>query len=184
MKPWRWPPNFSPLWLADGADLQPARIRSLSNTAFHRLSRRAKLRQDKLLGQDHHLTRFFVRHRCWPPQGEKPFCVREPPQIELRAAKVRLQPLGILHVSDLPGAFLDRKLVQRKRSGLVLYLQIPLIDPHRDILSCQPPLPIEAPVLKADEAVAINLAGELCGVQRSRENLFGEGPAQHSPQHL
>ncbi len=91
-----------------------------------------------------------------------------------------LQATGVRHFGDLAGIFFDGKLVQGERGGLVGDLQVPVIDPHRSIFPGQPPLAIKAPVLEFHEAVAINLASELRGVQRTREHLFGEGPATTS----
>lgn len=58
---------------------------------------------------------------------------------------------------------------------------VPLIDPHRYIFPGHPPLAIKAPVLEFHEAVAINLASELRGVQRTREHQIAgrSGPGHH-----
>jgi len=93
-----------------------------------------------------------------------------------------LQATGVRHLGDLPSAFFDGKLVQGERSGLILDLQVPLIDPHRHVFPVQPPFTIKAPVLEFHEAVAINLASELRGVQGPGEHLFGKGPAQDPPE--
>jgi hypothetical protein len=89
-----------------------------------------------------------------------------------------LQATGVRHLGDLPSAFFDGKLVQGERSGLILDLQVPLIDPHRHVFPGQPSLAIKAPVLEFHEAVAINLASELGGIQCASEYLLGKGPAQ------
>ncbi len=89
-----------------------------------------------------------------------------------------LQATGVRHLGDLPSAFFDGKLVQGERSSLILDLQVPLIDPHGHVFPGQPPLAIKAPVLEFHEAVAINLARELRGVQGPGEHLFGKGPAR------
>ncbi len=86
-----------------------------------------------------------------------------------------LQATGVRHLGDLPSAFFDGKLVQGERSGLILDLQVPLIDPHRHVFPVQPPFTIKAPVLEFHEAVAINLASELRGVQGPGEPLSGCG---------
>jgi hypothetical protein len=78
---------------------------------------------------------------------------------------------------------LHNSWVERERCGLVLDFQIALIDPHRDIFPSQTALAIKAPMLEADEAMSINLTGELGSIQGPREYLFGKGPAQDTTQH-
>src|SRR5260370_24650601 len=96
---------------------------------------------------------------------------------------MRLQSPGILHLSDLSRLLFNGKLVEGERRCLVLDLQIPLIDPHGHIFPDQPQFAIKAPVLEFHEAVTINLARELRGVQRSREYFFREGPAHYPPEY-
>ena len=83
----------------------------------------------------------------------------------------------MLHLSDFSGILFDGKLVQGKRGGLVFDFEISLVHPHRDIFPGQTPLSVKLPVLEFYKAMAVDLAGELCGVQCAREHLFGEGPA-------
>ena len=52
------------------------------------------------------------------------------------------QAAGVCHLGDLPSALFDGKLVQGERIGLILDLQVPLIDPHRHVFPGQPSLAI------------------------------------------
>ena len=97
---------------------------------------------------------------------------------------MRLQSPGILDLRDLASLLFNGKLIEGERCCLVLYLQVPLIDPHGNIFPYQAPLAIQAPVLEPDVPMAIDLTSELCSVQRTREYLFRKGSAQYSPQYL
>ncbi|OLE34689.1 MAG: hypothetical protein AUG45_03820 [Ktedonobacter sp. 13_1_20CM_3_54_15] len=39
------------------------------------------------------IARFSARDWLWPPQGEEPLCIRELPEVELRAAKMLVNDL-------------------------------------------------------------------------------------------
>ena len=152
-----------------------------SGIVVNELASRTESREWELTSEKDDIARFLPRNRFWPPQCEQPLRLRELPEVELWTAKMCLQATGVRHFGDLAGIFFDGKLVQGERGGLVGDLQVPVIDPHRYIFPGQPPLAIKASVLEFHEAVAINLASELRGVQRTREHLFGEGPAHRTP---
>jgi len=88
-----------------------------------------------------------------------------------------LQTPGVRHFGDFPPILLNRKLVKRERRCLIFYFQVALVDPDGDIFPGQPSLAIKVPMFEFYEAMTINLAGKLCGIQGPREDLFRDGSA-------
>ncbi len=58
-----------------------------------RLSSRAKRGQRELSRKRDDGALFSARDWLWPPQGEEPLCIRELPEVELRAAKMLVNDL-------------------------------------------------------------------------------------------
>ncbi len=64
-------------------------------------------------------TRFLPGDWLWPPQGKQPLGIGKLPQIELRAAKARLQAARIGHLRDLL-ILREPNGIEREHRGLVL----------------------------------------------------------------
>src|SRR2546428_8085477 len=105
------------------------------------------------------------------------------PQVQLWAAKMRLQAASVLYLGDLVLIRRKANRIQREGRRLVLNFHCVLIDPHGNLFSGQLIFPKEPPMLELQISVPVQMARKLRGVQRPREHLFWIGAPQYPTQH-
>ena len=124
-----------------------------------------------------------TRNRGKAAQREQPLCVGGLPQVQLRAAEMRLNAPGILHGFDgsVIGPKAERILGERR--GLVFNLERSFVHPDGDLLPGQAVFAKESPVFEADKAMSIEMTDKLGGIQHAGEHHVGVHPSQRATQH-
>src|SRR6266536_6259234 len=75
------------------------------------------------------------------------------------------------HLREVLVILLEIHRVLSERHGLILYLERSIIHPHRDRSFRQPPLPVELPILKAQEPIVVQIARVAGGEQNTVKEL-------------
>lgn len=140
--------------------------------------------EQELLRQRDDLASGPARSRFWSAQRERPLGLGEQPEIQLWAAKMRLEAAGIRHLGDLLMVGRKAKGIQGERCRLVFDFERVLVDPHTDLFPGKSIFAKEAPVPETDIAVFVEMARKLCGIEHPREHLFRVGSSQDTAQHL
>jgi hypothetical protein len=122
--------------------------------------------------------------RFWSPQREQPLGLGELPEVQLWAAKRRLDAARILDLGNLLMIGLEGEGVQGECRRLVFDFERVLVDPHGDLFPGEPIFAKEAPVAEADVTMLVQMARKLCGIQDPREHLVRVGAPQHPAQHV
>lgn len=128
-----------------------------TRSAMPQLAGRAEQRERQLRGQSNNLVLFLPCDWLWPPQCKQPLCIRELPEVQLWAAKMRLQAVGILHLDDLPLIRRKTNRIQREGRRLMLHFERILIHPYRYFFTSQSVLSVEFPMFEPDISMLVEM---------------------------
>src|SRR6266487_3852183 len=103
--------------------------------------------------------------------------------MKLRTDKLGFDATGVRDALDALVVGREAQGVFRERGGLVFNLEHALIHPDRHLRTGEAVFPKEMPVLESDTTMPVELAGELCRTQDTREHLLRVGSAQYPTQH-
>ncbi len=97
---------------------------------------------------------------------------------------MRFDAPRILHLGDVLVVWLKRHSKDGEGRCLILNFDLPLVHPDGGRLACKPIFAKELPVSEPHIPIAIQISGEVGGVQNAVEHWLGIGSPQHPTQHV